>query len=303
MQAGRFVNPSDYDDVENKYYAADATDRYLRWNNPATGGTSFDIVTATGFPGSYIPNNPGNDHLNGITTVRVSPNIADRVYFGFDNGTIYYVDGASTGTNKTAVQILDIAAGQGHTLSCIEIDPNDENHMLATLSNYGVTSVYETTNAQSGTPSWSTVEGNLPDMPVRWAMFNPNNNDQALIATELGVWSTDNLNGGSTDWAPTNAGLANARCDMIKYRSSDLQVLVATHGRGLFTTDDFNVCVDNLALNNESISGTQRASQSITLDDVTIGGNTLLTAPSILINGEFVMQNGTTLETDDEGCN
>jgi hypothetical protein len=73
-------------------------------------------------------------------------------------------------------------------------------------------------------------------MPVRWALFNPFNTDQAMIATELGVWSTDNLNAGSTDWQPTNTGLANVRVDMLQIRSSDKTVIASTHGRGLFST-------------------------------------------------------------------
>ncbi|TMI86450.1 MAG: hypothetical protein E6H08_21015 [Bacteroidetes bacterium] len=103
---------------------------------------------------------------------------------------------------------------------------------MVTYSNYGVNSIWETTN---GGTSWTSVEGNLPDMPVRWAMFDPRNSDWAIIATEVGVWSTDNLNGGSTDWDPTNSGLANVRVDMLQYRASDRTIAAATHGRGLFT--------------------------------------------------------------------
>jgi hypothetical protein len=66
-------------------------------------------------------------------------------------------------------------------------------------------------------------------------MFDPRNSDWAIIATELGVWSTDNINGGSTDWDPTNSGLANVRVDMLQYRASDRTIAAATHGRGLFT--------------------------------------------------------------------
>ena len=107
--------------------------------------------------------------------------------------------------------------------------------MLVTYSNYGVTSIYESLNATQASPTWTAVEGNLPDMPVRWAMFDPRNSDWALIATELGVWSTDDINGGSTDWDPTNSGLANVRVDMLQYRASDRTIAAATHGRGLFT--------------------------------------------------------------------
>jgi hypothetical protein len=66
-------------------------------------------------------------------------------------------------------------------------------------------------------------------------MFDPRNNDWALVATELGVWSTDNLNGATTDWTPTNTGFANVRVDMLQYAEATRVLSAATHGRGLFT--------------------------------------------------------------------
>jgi len=80
-------------------------------------------------------------------------------------------------------------------------------------------------------------------MPIRWAMFSPLGGDSALLATELGVWSTTNLNGSSTNWQPSNTGLANVRTDMLQFRSSDSTVLVATHGRGLYQTKFFSKIV------------------------------------------------------------
>ena len=76
-------------------------------------------------------------------------------------------------------------------------------------------------------------------MPVWWALFNPSNNTQAILATEVGVWSTDALSGSSTNWSPANTGLPNVSTRMLKIRSSDNLVVAATHGRGLFSSDIF----------------------------------------------------------------
>ena len=224
FSGGSFVNPTDYDDVANILYGGNSANTYFRWNNPATGGTSSNTVTVSG--------------LATISFVAVSPLTPNRVYFGSSNGTISMVDSANTGTTRTRVITR---TGTGN-VSCIAIDPSDENHQLVTYSNYGVVSIFESRNATSATATWSSVEGNLPDMPVRWVMFDPRNNDQALIATELGVWSTDDLNSaGVTDWQPTNSGFANVRVDMLQYRKSDRTIAAATHGRGLFTTTVPNV--------------------------------------------------------------
>jgi hypothetical protein len=71
-------------------------------------------------------------------------------------------------------------------------------------------------------------------MPVRWALFHPDSDTRAFIATETGVWETDLLNGTSTIWEANNT-FPNVRTDMIKYRATDRLIAAGTHGRGIFT--------------------------------------------------------------------
>ena len=223
---GSFVNPTDYDNASNVMYGGISAGNYMRWTDPQTGSTTATI-NITSFGGSSIRH------------VSVSPNTPNRVFFGISNGRVVLVDNANTiATGSTGVLVGNPASG---SVSCIAIEPGNDNHILVTYSNYGMISVYECINALAATPTFSNVEGNLPDMPVRWALFNPSNNKQAMLATETGVWTTDLLNGTSTVWGPSNTGLANTRVDMLQIRSSDFLVAAATHGRGLFTSDAFVV--------------------------------------------------------------
>jgi PKD repeat protein len=216
---GDFINPTDYDDLNNRMYMCNTSNTYFRWDNPQTGATFVSIA---------VPSFGGL-----VSAVKVSPNTANRVFFGIQNGDVFRVDNAHTATPT----VTNISTGLPTAyLSCIEVQTGDDNHLLATYSNYGVNSIWESID---GGTTWTSVEGNLPDMPVRWALFNPNNFDQAVIATELGVWSTDNLNGGATVWGASNSGLANVRVDMLQVRSSDKLMIAATHGRGLFSSDVF----------------------------------------------------------------
>jgi hypothetical protein len=83
--------------------------------------------------------------------------------------------------------------------------------------------------------SWKNAEANLPDMPIRWGIFHPENARQVMLATETGIWSTENVFAQNVIWKPDNSGMANVRVDMLKFRKSDNTVLAATHGRGMFT--------------------------------------------------------------------
>lgn len=225
LGGGSFINPTDFDDRAKILYGGNGTGTYKRWNNPAGPNGPYASVSVTAFGSGKV------------THVTASPLTANRVYFGLDNGRLVRVDNAHTGSSATGV-IMFTNPSTSTSVSSVAIDPSNEDHMLVTYSNYGITSIYESFNATSASPSFSSLDNNgvnLPDMPIRWAMFDPRNSDWALIATELGVWSTTDLNGTATDWQPTNTGFANVRVDMLQYRPTDGLLLAATHGRGIFT--------------------------------------------------------------------
>jgi len=218
---GLFINPSDYDNTGNYMYASSSGGNYLLWSDPKTG-TTFSNVSVADF-GGYT-----------VSAVTASPNTPERVWFGLYGSRVVRVDNAASSPSSTNITGGSFPASG--TVSCIAVEPGDDAHLLVTFFNYGVTSVWETTD---GGTNWTAVEGNLPDMPVRWALFNPLDATQAVIATELGVWSTTLLNGASTDWQPSNTGLANVRVDMLQHRASDNLILAATHGRGLYSSPVF----------------------------------------------------------------
>jgi hypothetical protein len=218
---GRFINPSDYDDVNNIMYSAGNTNTYYVWTNPQTGST-FTNITATSFAGQVSAIKVANNTI-GTNTVLIATSL----------GRVYRVKNAHT----TAPAVTNISTGLpiGY-INCIDIDPNNANHLVVVYSNYGVNSVWRTLD---GGLSWTSIEGNLPDMPIRWALFRPKtsgNATQMLLATELGVWSTDFINGTATVWGVSNTGMANVRVDMLNYRKADGVIMAATHGRGLYTS-------------------------------------------------------------------
>lgn len=214
---GKFINPWDYDDNNNILYAGSSAGTYFRWNSPSTNGSSGE-VSVSAFSGASV------------TCVAVSPTVANRVYFGLDNGDVVMVDNANATPTTTLLR-----DGTG-SVSCVAVNSSDENKILVTYSNYDVTNVYYSSNGTSSSATWTGLDNNLPNMPVRWALFDPRSSSKAFLATELGVWSTDAINGSSTSWGATVGGLANVRVDMLQYNPTTLTLAAATHGRGLFTT-------------------------------------------------------------------
>jgi len=230
---GQFINPTDYDSRTNTLYGGDAVRKYHLVLNVGTTNTTQTNTIST-FRGQ-------------VTAIRVSPNTRNRVFFGLDStnsstyvdvyATVCKVDNA-TSTNPTVTQIGKFTLAGGDYLSCIAVEPGNDNHILVTFSNYGNqgNSIWETKN---GGTTWTSIAGNLPDMPIRSICFYPFNNTEAIIGTDLGVWSTDGINGTSTVWGESNTGLARVSTDWVDYRKSDGTLFAATHGRGLFTSTSF----------------------------------------------------------------
>lgn len=221
---GYFINPTAYDSQRKILYSSADNDVLIRFTG--MDGTIVETSIPIALGGAKI------------SAIKVSP-YNDVIFLGTGGGRIYKVTSASGATPvATRIDLGTIPITTAAYVSSIDVGASDDQ-VLVTFSSYGVNSVWETSN---GGTNWYSKEGNLPDIPVRWALYNPANRDKVLLATELGVWTTDNFGPATVSapvWGESNTALARTRCDMLYYRTADKQVAVATHGRGLFTTDAF----------------------------------------------------------------
>tara|TARA_Y100000994_G_scaffold249360_1_gene260584 strand:- start:470 stop:3088 length:2619 start_codon:yes stop_codon:yes gene_type:complete len=256
--SGVFINPADYDSQNNIIYA-----NKVRFN----GSQSNRIIKI-----SNIPNNPNTEtiSLNTGTSVyfsalKLSPySNQNTLFMGSQSGRLYKIENVNTDPNT-----IEIGSSLFPTANISSIDIGDnENEIMVTFSNYGVSSIWLTLD---GGDSWMEKESNLPDMPVRWGILHPNDINFALIATEIGVWKTSNLQSENPIWIPSVSGLANVRVDMLSMRDSDNMVLAVSHGRGLFY-GEFNLEVEAIGdLNND---------QTLNILDVIILVNLILSGSS-----------------------
>jgi len=218
---GVFINPADYDSENNILYA-----NGVNFN----GSYSNRILRISG-----VPNNPNDQLVNvntGINTyfshVKLSPYSpagTSTLFLGSQNGRLFKIENAQSNPVATEIGGNDFPIAY---LSSLDIG-GSEDTLLVTFSNYGVQSVWQT---YDGGTSWVDISGNLPDMPIRWCLYHPQNSKQVMLATEVGIWATDDAGAEEVSWVP-DGGMPNVRIDMLQMRDIDNTVLAATHGRGL----------------------------------------------------------------------
>ncbi len=151
------------------------------------------------------------------------------------------------------VLVEQAASGTSGTVTGIAIDPNDPNNVIATVGGYsGGNKVYRCTNgAQAGAPTFTSIQGGgvnaLPStMPVYDAVIDMTDKDRVLLATDWGVFGTENAFTGAVQWTEENTGMAHVPVHEIRQIDDPWllapgvsgRVVIGTHGRGFYTTDD-----------------------------------------------------------------
>ena len=216
---GFFINPSTIDGPNKAFYSAVDASTILRLNSYTTLADKTLMNVNLGSTASAFKVSP---HTNGV------------LFVGTAGGRVFKITDAHTST-YSATEIG--GSGMSGYVSSIDIG-EDDNQILVAISNYGVSSVWETIGG-GGANGWIDIEGDLPDMPIRWGLYNKNNFNQVIVATELGTWVSDDVSAASPTWNPSNDGLANVRTDMLVRRAADGAMAAGTHGRGMFYSTGF----------------------------------------------------------------
>ena len=175
--------------------------------------------------------------------VSLSPKCPPTGFFNGTNlGKVYRLDNANSG-NPVPVNITGLDFPANSFVSYIDMNPDDADHLMVTFSNYGVKSLF---HSSDGGSTWTAVGGNLEENAdgsgngpsVRCTkMLSYQGNKIIFAGTSCGLFSTTKLNGDSTVWVKEGATtIGNVIIDMIDTRQTDGFIAIATHGNGVYST-------------------------------------------------------------------
>lgn len=245
---GSFINTAELDENLDLFYAdvsTSTTFRLAQFQNFKSGANQIQRRNLT--------NALLDASLTAIKASPFSPPVAN-VFLGLSNSKLIKI----TNVQNVASRVWTEITGPDFvgSISDIEFGQN-ENEILVTMHNFGVISLWYTTD---GGASWVSKEGNLPDIPVRSVLQNPHNTNEVILGTMLGVWRTNNFNDANPSWVQSQNGMSDVSVvdlDMIADAGSSpatSTVLATTHGRGMFT-GTFNALTlsleDNLIANSQ----------------------------------------------------
>ena len=234
-----FVNPGVLDPVSQNVLYWPMSNKIYR-NSDLAGiplTNNYDQPLATNW--SLVPNGTASGFISALDISNADPN---TLLYATTTGRLYRLDSL----NQTPVRtILDSPEWPNNAyISCIAPNDFDPAEWLLTFANYGVRSVFHSTDSGA---TWTSVSGNIEENAdgtgsgpaVFWANIYPTWNgaeNRYFIGTSTGLYSTALLDGDNTVWEQEGAtSIGNVPVTMMVTRNSDGLIAVATHGSGIYT--------------------------------------------------------------------
>ena len=199
----------------------------------------FKIATIAGIPSSMAYSSDANYLFVGTTDGKLI-RIANMA-LAYDS---IHADVSSSGCIISNSVIKDFT---GRYITSVSVDPKNDNNVLVTLGNYGNDEfIFRSVDALAQTPVFTSVQGNLPAMPVYASLIEMTSSNRVIIGTDLGVFTTESL-GANTVWTAENNGMGALPVMMIRQQTairpwidnitgvSNLgAIYIATQGKGIY---------------------------------------------------------------------
>jgi len=165
----------------------------------------------------------------GIPTCMAYSKDANYVWVGTLEGRLFKVSNILRATSQETADIsnpsciittTEISLATTQAITSISVDSKDADNIVFTLGNYGNSDyVFASTNGMSDSPTFESIQGNLPEMPVYSSTFEVTADGLVFIGTENGLFYTENFNAGSVTWNYEDANFGNVPVFALKQQS------------------------------------------------------------------------------------
>lgn len=183
----------------------------------------------------FLSRNDGVVHFGSITTLAESPLKAGILWAGTDDGNLQLSrDGGSTWTNLTS-RLPGVP--KGTYVSRVEASRIGEGVAYAAFDGHrGNDFAVHLFRTDDSGQSWKPIAGNLPaGATVSVIREHPKRPELLFVGTEYALWASWNRGG---TWVRLKSKLPTVPVDDIQIHPRDDDLVLATHGRGVWILDD-----------------------------------------------------------------
>lgn len=185
--------------------------------------------------GLSVDNSSAENHTT-IYAISESPKNKDVIWVGTDDGNLQVTrDGGAKWTN-VAAKVQGVPPGSW--VSYVDASPTAEGTAFVTFDNHHNGDmkpyVYKTTDFGQ---TWTALAGEPMNGYAHVVRQDPVNPNLLFAGTELGLWVS--LDGGAK-WVRFTGNLPKVAVRDLAIHPRESDLLIATHGRGLYAVDDIS---------------------------------------------------------------
>ena len=219
-------------------YLYKSTDQGRNWKRISTDLTTNDkLKQKQEDSGGLSADNTSAENHCTIFTISESPLDEKVIWVGTDDGNLQYTTDAGTTWTNVSADVAKCGIASQSWVSSIELSKFDKNLVYATFENhmYGDHSTYLAKSVDGG-KTWNRIKSSVFIGFAHKIKEDTENRDLLFLGTEMGLFAT--LDGGANWFRMKNKipEYSLVRDIQIHPRTHDL--IVATHGRGIFILDD-----------------------------------------------------------------
>lgn len=248
------------------------------WTTPAVLRPGFDTHIYIGYTNIDYNTTSGNGAWSTITTGFAGA-IESLEFAPSSNSILYATDGTSvrrfnlSGGVWSAATVITGNLPAMSNITELAVDPNNSSHVLISVGGYTATrKVYETFNANIATPTWNSIVGVLPNVPINCITMDDDASNTIYVGTDIGVFVRNDV---LQNWIMYSTRLPTTRVYDIEINRalSPHRVYAATFGRGVFYTEVYTGCGASITLSG-NVTGLNytEMSTTITSTQVLTGG-------------------------------
>ena len=175
----------------------------------------------------------GAETFDAILSMALSASDPNVIWVGTDDGLVQVTrDGGKSWANVTPAKVPEWGR-----LQQIEVSPFAPGTAYVALDYHEVENnkpyVFKTHDYGK---TWTSITSGLPgNDPARVARENPNQKGMLVLGTDAGLFYSHDE---GERWTPLKSNFPTAPIYDIKFHKANHDLIVATHGRGLFVLDD-----------------------------------------------------------------
>jgi hypothetical protein len=194
-----------------------------------------------------------NQNLRQFATTRGTYDPATSyLLIGGQSGGIFKLNDPQNAADLSeAINITppEASTAGGTIVTGFAIHPTNPDIVMAVYGNYNITNIFITNNATSDNPTWEVIERNLSAHSIRsTAITEVDGQIGYYVGTARGLYSSPDPT--EVDWLLEGGGrIGMALISGLAYRPSDNNLLIGTHGNGMYDTVATVLSVDDFTEN------------------------------------------------------